>query len=258
MSYIGRSPQVGNYSKLDDISASFNNSLQTFSLTVSGDAYTASQASQLIVSVGGVIQEPETAYTVSGASITFTSAPATAADFFAVALGDTLDIGTPSDGTVTTAKLVDTSVTTAKLVDASVTVAKLGTGALIGTNIQAYDVDTAKTDVVQTFAVSQRGAVTNYGSVIANTAFRQDFAASNHFKMTLAGSIVLNNPTNQVAGQSGAIEIVNGGSYTVSFGSDFDFAAGTPPVITVSGTDILSYYVASANNIVVDAIQAIA
>jgi hypothetical protein len=248
MSYIGRSPQVGNYSKLDDISASFNNSLQTFSLTVSGDAYTASQASQLIVSVGGVIQEPETAYTVSGASITFTSAPATAADFFAVALGDTLDIGTPSDGTVTTAKLVD----------ASVTVAKLGTGALIGTNIQAYDVDTAKTDVVQTFAVSQRGAVTNYGSVIANTAFRQDFAASNHFKMTLAGNIVLNNPTNQVAGQSGAIEIVNGASYTVSFGSDFDFAAGTPPVITVSGTDILSYYVASANNIVVDAIQAIA
>ena len=120
---------------------------------------------------------------------------------------------------------------------------------------QDADADTAKTDVVQTFSVAQRGAVTDHGSLIANTAFRQDFSLSNHFKMTLAGNITLNNPTNQVAGQSGAMEIVNGGSYTVSFGSDFDFAAGTPPTITASGTDVLSYYVSSANNIVVDVIQ---
>ena len=120
---------------------------------------------------------------------------------------------------------------------------------------QDADADTAKTDVVQTFSVAQRGAVTDHGSLIANTAFRQDFSLSNHFKMTLAGNITLNNPTNQVAGQSGAMEIINGGSYTVSFGSDFDFAAGTPPTITASGTDVLSYYVSSANNIVVDVIQ---
>ena len=245
MAYIGRTPEVGNYSKLDDISASFNGSLTTFNLTISGDAFTASQASQLIVSVAGVLQEPEGAYTVSGSTITFTSAPAGSADFFAVALGNTLNIGTPSDGTVTAAKLADTSVTAAKL----------GTGALIGTNIQAFDADTAKTDAVQTFTVSQRGGVTDYGSLIANTAFRQNLASSNHYKMTLAGSITINNPTNQVAGQSGAIEIVNGGSYTVSWGSDWDFAAGTAPVITVSGTDLLSYYVSSANNIVVDALQ---
>ena len=245
MAYIGRTPQVGNYSKLDDISASFNGSLTAFSMTVSGAAYTASQAAQLIVSVGGVLQEPEGGYTVSGSTITFTSPPASSADFFAVALGDTLDIGTPSDGTVTAAKLADTSVT----------VAKLGTGALIGTNIQAFDADTAKTDAVQTFTVSQRGGVTDHGTLIANTAFRQDLSLSNHYKMTLAGSITINNPTNQVAGQSGAIEIINGGSYTVSWGSDWDFAAGTAPVITASGTDLLSYYVSSANNIVVDALQ---
>ena len=245
MAYIGRTPQVGNYSKLDDISASFNGSLTAFSMTVSGAAYTASLASQMIVSVGGVLQEPEGAYTVGGSTITFTSPPASGADFFAVALGDTLDIGTPSNGTVTAAKLADTSVT----------VAKLGTGALIGTNIQAFDADTAKTDAVQTFTVSQRGGVTNHGTLIANTAFRQDLSLSNHYKMTLAGSITVNNPTNQVAGQSGAIEIINGGSYTVSWGSDWDFAAGTAPVITASGTDLLSYYVSSANNIVVDALQ---
>jgi len=143
---------------------------------------------------------------------------------------------------------------------ATTTAAIQATAALANTNSaisgkQDADADTAKTDVVQTFSVAQRGAVTDHGSLIANTTFRQDFSSSNHFKMTLAGNITLNNPTNQVAGQSGAMEIVNGGSYTVSFGSDFDFAAGTPPTITASGTDVLSYYVSSANNIVVDVIQ---
>ena len=77
------------------------------------------------------------------------------------------------------------------------------------------------------------------------------------FKMTLGGNIVINNPTNQVPGQSGNIEIINGGSHTVSWGADWDFAAGTAPVITVSATDVLSYYVTSANNITVSAIQAV-
>jgi hypothetical protein len=76
--------------------------------------------------------------------------------------------------------------------------------------------------------------------------------------MTLAGNITINNPTNQVAGQSGVMEIVNGGSHTVSFGSDFDFASATAPTITTSGTDVLSYYVTSANNITVTAVQAVA
>ena len=148
-----------------------------------------------------------------------------------------------------------------KLDSSSYTTADVQTkAALANTNSaisgkQDADADTAKTDVVQTFSVAQRGAVTDHGSLIANTAFRQDFSLSNHFKMTLAGNITLNNPTNQVAGQSGAMEIINSGSYTVSFGSDFDFAAGTPPTITASGTDVLSYYVSSANNIVVDVIQ---
>ena len=122
-------------------------------------------------------------------------------------------------------------------------------------SVGVLDADAAFTDENNLFSVAQRGTVSDHGSLIANTTFRQDFATSNHFKMTLAGNITVNNPTNQVAGQSGAIEIVNGGSYTVSWGTDWDFAAGTAPTITTSGTDLLSYYVSSANNIVVDALQ---
>jgi|TARA_R110000803_G_C11751097_1_gene292475 hypothetical protein len=113
-------------------------------------------------------------------------------------------------------------------------------------------------NVNNTFSKAQRGGIVAAGSLIANTAFRQDFSAGNMFSLTLAGNITINNPTNQVAGQSGNITITNGGSYTVSWGADWDFAAATAPVITASGTDVLSYYVTSANNITVSAIQAVA
>jgi hypothetical protein len=212
------------------------------------------------------------ANTVTGATLVATStvtvpaASISAVDVAFLANTNTF-IGTKLDSSSYTtadvqakAALANTNSRIGTVETATTTAAIQATAALANTNSaisgkQDADADTAKTDVVQTFSVAQRGAVTDHGSLIANTAFRQDFSLSNHFKMTLAGKYTLNNPTNQVAGQSGAMEIINGGSYTVSFGSDFDFAAGTPPTITASGTDVLSYYVSSANNIVVDVIQ---
>jgi hypothetical protein len=212
------------------------------------------------------------ANTVTGATLVATStvtvpaASISAVDVAFLANTNTF-IGTKLDSSSYTtadvqvkAALANTNSRIGTVESATTTAAIQATAALANTNSaisgkQDADADTAKTDVVQTFSVAQRGAVTDHGSLIANTAFRQDFSLSNHFKMTLAGNITLNNPTNQVAGQSGAMEIINGGSYTVSFGSDFDFAAGTAPTITASGTDVLSYYVSSANNIVVDVIQ---
>jgi hypothetical protein len=212
------------------------------------------------------------ANTVTGATLVATStvtvpaASISAVDVAFLANTNTF-IGTKLDSSSYTtadvqvkAALANTNSRIGTVETATTTAAIQATAALANTNSaisgkQDADADTAKTDVVQTFSVAQRGAVTDHGSLIANTAFRQDFSLSNHFKMTLAGNITINNPTNQVAGQSGAMEIINGGSYTVSFGSDFDFAAGTPPTITASGTDVLSYYVSSANNIVVDVIQ---
>lgn len=263
MPYIGRSPQIGNYRKLDSIAASFDTSETTFNLTISGDAFTPGVSTQLIISIAGVIQEPETAYTVSGSTITFTSAPAGGASFFGIVLGDSLDIGTPSDNTVNASKLTSGAVTAGKIGTGGVSAnTQLAAGVVTAHSFGNGEIETkiptlAKTGAVQVFSVAQRGTVTDAGSLIANTAFRQDFAASNFFKLTLAGNVTINNPTNQVAGQSGAIEIVNGGSHTVSFGSDFKFAAGAAPTITASGTDVLSYYVKSANNIVIDALQAI-
>tara|TARA_R110000796_G_scaffold20070_1_gene59844 strand:+ start:1016 stop:1459 length:444 start_codon:yes stop_codon:yes gene_type:complete len=143
-----------------------------------------------------------------------------------------------------------TKIETFGITDAAIGGTQISVGSLAGAN-------TVFTHRNSTFSVAQRGGITDHGTLIANTAFRQNLSVGNMYKMTLGGNITINNPTNQVAGQAGVMEIVNGGSYTVSWGSDWDFAAGTAPVITASGTDILSYYVTSANNIVVDALQAV-
>jgi len=105
MAYLGRALTSGNYLKLDDISSQFNGSLTTFNLTSGGQAFYPGSPYSILVSLAGVIQEPESAYTINENQITFASAPAASDDFFCVVLGVALGIGVPGDGTVTAAKL---------------------------------------------------------------------------------------------------------------------------------------------------------
>jgi len=109
MPYIGKEPEHGNYQRLDTIVGGFDGSTAAFNLTADGvEVYPTSPAT-MIISLGGVIQEPNTAYTVGGSRITFTTNPASGTTFWGVSLGDTLDIGTPSDKSVTSAKLATTA-----------------------------------------------------------------------------------------------------------------------------------------------------
>ena len=103
MAYIGKQPVVGNFVKLDAITTS---ATATFNLTNGGVAYFPQTANNCIVSLNGVIQSPTSAYTISGSTIVF-SDTLTSSDTidFILVLGDVLAIGTPSDGTVTSAKL---------------------------------------------------------------------------------------------------------------------------------------------------------
>jgi hypothetical protein len=74
---------------------------------------------QLLVSLGGVIQEPDptgdTGFRISFNQIIFAIAPAAGVSCFIVCYGNLLDIGSPANNTVTTEKLVDGSVTPIKL-----------------------------------------------------------------------------------------------------------------------------------------------
>jgi hypothetical protein len=114
MAYIGKQPVVGNFVKLDAIVTS---ATTTFNLLNGGVAYFPQSANNCIVSLNGIIQEPTSSgnvggYTISGSTIVFTSALTTldVIDFILV-LGDTLSIGTPSDGTVSFAKVTSNLIT---------------------------------------------------------------------------------------------------------------------------------------------------
>jgi hypothetical protein len=86
-------PSAGNdVKKLDDISSGFDNSTTTFALTLGGVAVIPVNAQSLTVSLGGVVQEPGTDYTVSGSNITFTTAPNSGLDFFAINRATATDI----------------------------------------------------------------------------------------------------------------------------------------------------------------------
>jgi hypothetical protein len=94
---------LGNFVKLDAITTS---ATATYNLLNGGVAYFPQTANNCIVSLNGVIQSPTSAYTISGSTIVFSDA-LTASDSidFILVLGDVLSIGTPSDGTITSAKL---------------------------------------------------------------------------------------------------------------------------------------------------------
>ena len=98
MAYIGQGIKQGTFKVLDTSGNTYNGSNTTFSLGTQVGA-----AAQLLVSHDGVIQLPGTDYTLAsgGASITFSTAPASGASIFIVeisgAVGGTV---TPSDNSV--------------------------------------------------------------------------------------------------------------------------------------------------------------
>ena len=89
MAYIGRQQSSGAFAKIDDISSQFNNSKTVFNLTIGNEAFFPGNPYTLLVSLGGVIQEPLTSFTITDDQITFASAPQSGANFFCVVLATT-------------------------------------------------------------------------------------------------------------------------------------------------------------------------
>lgn len=88
MSYIGNPPVNGVFRKLDSIAASFNGVTTSFTLAYSGSPVSPGLATNLIISLGGILQEPNSSFTISSSTITFTEAPRAGTSFWGVQLGD--------------------------------------------------------------------------------------------------------------------------------------------------------------------------
>jgi hypothetical protein len=152
MPYLGRELTSGNYLKLDDISSQFDGNAVTFNLKSGGSDFFPGSSFSLLVSVGGVIQEADSAYQINNNEITFASAPGNSDDCFIIVLGLALGIGVPGDGTVGLQHLQDS--------------AKLGIKTSNYNNTSTVDVGTGVTSInfagpgVTTAFVSSTGIAT--------------------------------------------------------------------------------------------------
>ncbi len=97
--------RISNIREIDDISSSFNGSTTQFPVKVGGTNVTPVTAQQLIIVVGGVIQDPNQDYSLSGANIVFSTPPANGLSFIGTILGTDLSLNTIADDSVTPAKI---------------------------------------------------------------------------------------------------------------------------------------------------------
>ena len=275
MPYVGPQPKLGRNREVDDISSGFNGSTTAFTLPVSGSNVSPGTANDIVVSLGGVIQNPNQDYTIAGSTLTFTTAPASGLSFFAVVLGQSIDssVVTPADGSVTGTKLSSPL----DLVDnqkirfgtgndleiyhdsANSIIEDTGTGALrfrasltefLGSNAETKAILTTDGGVdlyhnnVKKFE-TESGGVSLTGGAAANiTALSDgatitiDMATACHHSVTLGGNRTFAAPSNQAVGQAGSIFITQDGtgSRTAAFNSAFKFVGGTAPTLTTTAS----------------------
>ena len=139
----------------------------------------------------------------------------------------------------------------------------------VGTDVQAYDADTAKLDVVQTFTAAQTinsltlggtvsgadntvqrinlqdyGEVTNAIGSIGGGTQDIDLTSGNVVSATVDTStttFTFSNPTASDEGCGFILFLTNGGSQTVNWPASVDWPAATAPTLTAAGVDILVF-----------------
>ena len=137
-------------------------------------------------------------------------------------------------------------------IPAGLTATELGYSDGVTSAIQTQ-IDTkgnASLATAQNWTAGQRGEITALTSASTVTP---DMADSNHFSCTMAHNITFANPSNLTAGQTGSIFLTQDGtgSRTASWGSYWDWAAGTAPTLTTTAAavDRIDYVVRTTTSI---------
>lgn len=144
------------------------------------------------------------------------------------------------------------STTTGKAVfkAATVSAAQQALDVEVGVDVQAYDANTVKKNVAQTFTASQRGTQTT------DNDLSFDMNVTNNFQCTLAGAATLTF-TNITQGQSGYIYLVNGAAYAVAKATSVKAGSTLLTTISATGNYLLSYYAPDASTVIITSSQAV-
>ena len=136
---------IGNFF-ISTLSPAFDGSRQDFTITNA-----PTNAEQILLVINGVVQKPNSGtstpsegFALDGSTVKLGAAPATGDTYHAVVIGSTVNIGTPSNNTVTTAILQDDSVTAPKIAAGAVGSTELAANAVITSKIADDAITTAK------------------------------------------------------------------------------------------------------------------
>ena len=223
---------IGNFF-ISTFSESFDGSRTDF--TVSN---APANAQQIILSINGVVQKPNSGtstpsegFALSGSTVKLSSAPASGSDVFIIVMGSTVNIGTPSNNTVTSAILQNGSVINAKLGADAVDGSKIADDAIGNEHIasNAVNADSIAADAVGADQLASNSVVSasivdgsivnadvNGSAAIAGSKISPDFGSQ-----TIATTGTVNTPSiggGQIANRriniNGAMTVAQRGSVT--------------------------------------------
>ena len=290
MAYIGPEPKLGRNREVDDISSGFNGSTTAFTLAVSGSNVSPGTANDIVVSLGGVIQNPNQDYTIAGSTITFTTAPASGLSFFAVVLGQSVDssVVSPADGSVTGTKLsspldlvdnqkirfgtgndleifhsgshshiTDTGTGGIKIRGSQIILDDTAGDVMIQADengsVDLYHNGSKKIETASGGISLTGGAAANITALSDGATITIDMATACHHSVTLGGNRTFAAPSNQAVGQAGSIFITQDGtgSRTAAFNSAFKFVGGTAPTLTTTASAVDRIdYIIKSSNVI--------
>jgi hypothetical protein len=212
---------IGNFF-ISSFTESFDGSRIDFTLSNA-----PSNAQQVILSINGVVQKPNSGtgrpsegFSLNGATLQLPtgSGPASGSDYFVIVMGSTVNIGTPSDNTVSTAKIQNQAVTTAKITDANVTTVKIADDAVTAAKLNNTGVSAGtygSTTLAPAITVDAQGRITgvttnSISSTVAGGAIYENSA-------TISASHTIASGTNGMS--AGPVSVASGITLTVSSGS---------------------------------------
>ena len=210
-----------------------------------------SSENNLMVFIDGVFQA-HNSYSVSGTTLTFSEAPANGRVITAYN-AEEVAIGTPSDNSVSTAKIAADAVTGAKIADDAIDSEHYVDGSIDTAHIGDDQVTGAKIENAVTFATSATAPaitataaanVTQQALTSSSNAIAWDAAAKSNAYHVTTENTTFSAPSNATEGAIISVEIAQGGTArTIAWNTVFEFAASTAPTVTATAnkTDIFSF-----------------